>query len=43
LSSDEFEIPEDEVMRIIEEVDTNHDGEIDYNEFLEMMKKDLHN
>jgi Ca2+-binding EF-hand superfamily protein len=34
-------IPEAELEKIIREVDVNHDNMIDYNEFLEMMKKDL--
>ena len=41
LSSKELEIPDSDIQRIITEVDLNGDNVIDYNEFLEMMKKDL--
>lgn len=34
-------IPEDEIDKLISEVDFNNDNKIDYNEFLNMMKKDL--
>ena len=34
-------IPENEIDRLISEVDFNHDDKIDYNEFLNMMKADL--
>lgn len=35
-------IPDEEIEKLIQEVDINHDNEVDYNEFLEMMKKNLH-
>jgi uncharacterized tellurite resistance protein B-like protein len=41
LSGDELQIPDSEIEQIIKEVDVNNDNMIDYNEFLEMMKKDL--
>jgi Ca2+-binding EF-hand superfamily protein len=34
-------IPEDEIDKLISEVDFNNDNKIDYTEFLNMMKKDL--
>jgi Ca2+-binding EF-hand superfamily protein len=34
-------IPDSEIEKIILEVDKNKDNMIDYNEFLEMMRKDL--
>jgi calcium-dependent protein kinase len=34
-------IPENEIDKLISEVDFNHDDKIDYNEFLNMMKADL--
>jgi calcium-dependent protein kinase len=41
LSSDDMRIPENEIINLLNEVDMNKDGQLDYNEFLEMMKKDL--
>jgi calcium-dependent protein kinase len=41
LSNDEMGIPEREIEELIREVDKDNDNQIDYNEFLEMMKKDL--
>jgi len=41
LSSKELEIPDSDIQKLITEVDLNGDNVIDYNEFLEMMKKDL--
>lgn len=41
LSSDDILIPESEIDKIIAEVDFDQDGQIDYGEFIEMMKKDL--
>lgn len=41
LSSDDIMIPDCEIDKIIEEVDFNKDGHIDYGEFIDMMKKDL--
>lgn len=41
LSNDEMGIPEREIEQLIKEVDKDNDNQIDYNEFLEMMKKDL--
>ena len=41
LSSDNMRIPEKEVLKLLEDVDLNNDKEINYNEFIEMMKKDL--
>jgi len=41
LSHDELQIPEKEIERLIQEVDVNRDNQIDYSEFLEMMKNDL--
>jgi Ca2+-binding EF-hand superfamily protein len=35
-------IPLSDIDKMINEVDADNDGQIDYNEFLEMMKKDLH-
>lgn len=35
----EFSIDEDSIMETMREVDTNHDGIIDYNEFVAMMRK----
>jgi Ca2+-binding EF-hand superfamily protein len=32
---------EENIKLLIQEVDINHDDVVDYNEFLEMMKKDL--
>ena len=40
-SEDGIKIPEKEVDRLIKEVDFNNDEKIDYNEFLEMMRRDL--
>jgi Ca2+-binding EF-hand superfamily protein len=40
-SEDGLNIPDKEVDKLINEVDFNHDEKIDYNEFLEMMKRDL--
>jgi Ca2+-binding EF-hand superfamily protein len=40
-SEDGIKIPENEVERLIKEVDFNNDEKIDYNEFLDMMKRDL--
>lgn len=34
-------IPEPEIEKLMKEVDLNKDNQIDYSEFLEMMKKDL--
>lgn len=34
-------IPDSEVDKLIAEADYNNDDKIDYNEFLEMMKRDL--
>ncbi|CDW87482.1 protein kinase domain containing protein [Stylonychia lemnae] len=41
LSSEDVMIPDAYIEQIIKEVDVNKDDQIDYNEFLEMMKKDL--
>jgi len=41
LSSEKFQIPEKDIERLISEVDVNKDSQIDYNEFIEMMKNDL--
>ena len=41
LSGGDMMIPDAEVERLIKEVDFNNDNQVDYNEFLEMMKKDL--
>lgn len=41
LSSEELKIPDSEIEKLIKEVDINEDKVIDYNEFLDMMKKDL--
>ena len=41
LRRDEFGISDEEIKKLIEEVDVNKDNFIDYNEFLEMMKNDL--
>lgn len=41
LTSDELKIPDAEIDRLIKEVDFNKDNQIDYNEFFEMMKRDL--
>jgi Ca2+-binding EF-hand superfamily protein len=40
-SEDGIKLPENEVERLIKEVDFNNDDKIDYNEFLDMMRKDL--
>ena len=37
----EIEIPEDDFQTVIDEVDINHDGIIDFEEFKIMMKKIL--
>ena len=42
LSDDTMNIPLSDIDKMINEVDADNDGQIDYNEFLEMMKKDLH-
>jgi Ca2+-binding EF-hand superfamily protein len=34
-------IPESEIEKLISEADFNHDEKIDYEEFLDMMKRDL--
>jgi len=39
LTGDEFAISEGSVNKVIEEVDVNGDGEIDFEEFLTMMRK----
>ena len=41
LSDDTMKLPDSEIQRILAEVDLDHNNVIDYNEFLEMMKKDL--
>ena len=41
MSDDKVQIPDSEIDKLIAEADLNNDNEIDYNEFLEMMKKDL--
>ena len=38
---DGMNIPDKEIDKLIQEADFNHDDKIDYNEFLEMMKRDL--
>jgi calcium-dependent protein kinase len=40
-SDDGLNIPDKEIEKLIKEVDFNHDDKIDYNEFLDMMKRDL--
>lgn len=40
-SEDGLNIPDKDIDKLISEVDFNHDEKIDYNEFLEMMKRDL--
>ena len=40
-SEEGLNIPEKEIEKLIKEVDFNHDDKIDYNEFLNMMKRDL--
>ena len=40
-SEDGLNIPDKEIEKLIKEVDFNHDDKIDYNEFLDMMKRDL--
>jgi Ca2+-binding EF-hand superfamily protein len=40
LSVDSLMLENDDIERIISEVDGNEDGVIDYNEFIKMMKKD---
>lgn len=39
LEGDEYQIPKDQLNQIIAEVDVNGDGEIDFEEFLTMMRK----
>lgn len=41
LSSDTLSISEEEIENLISEVDVNHDNMIDYQEFIQMMKKNL--
>lgn len=41
LSSDDFKIPDSEIDRLIKEVDFNKDNQIDYSEFIEMMKREV--
>jgi Ca2+-binding EF-hand superfamily protein len=41
LSNDKLSIPEAEIEKLVREVDANKDKEIDYSEFIEMMKNDL--
>jgi len=41
LSSENVLIPDGYIEQIIREVDINYDNQVDYNEFLEMMRKDL--
>lgn len=42
LTSDEgLLIPDKEIQKLLNEADLNKDNVIDYNEFLNMMKKDL--
>ena len=41
LSSDKLSISEAEIEKLVGEVDANKDKQIDYSEFLEMMKNDL--
>lgn len=36
-----MKIPDSEIEALIKEVDVDKDGQINYMEFLEMMKKDL--
>lgn len=38
LSSDEFKIPDEEIGKMINEVDHNKDNCVDYKEFISMMK-----
>ena len=41
LQDETMKIPDNEVAKIIKEVDVNKDGKIDYKEFLAMMKRDM--
>jgi calcium-dependent protein kinase len=40
-SEEGLNIPDREIEKLIKEVDFNHDDKIDYNEFINMMKRDL--
>lgn len=41
LQGEELRMTEENIRILIQEVDINKDEVIDYNEFLEMMKKDI--
>ena len=41
LSGDTMKIPTSDIKNLMKEVDLDKDNQINYNEFLEMMKKDL--
>lgn len=41
LSSDKLSIPDAEIEKLVGEVDKDKDKQVDYSEFIEMMKNDL--
>ena len=41
MASDDFTLSEEQIQILLEGVDTDGDGQIDYHEFLNMMKSSL--
>lgn len=41
LQSDDFTLSEDQILQLLDGVDTDGDGQINYNEFINMMKDQL--
>lgn len=41
LQSDDFTLSEEQIMQLLEGVDTDGDGQINYHEFINMMKNSL--
>ena len=41
LQSDDFTLTEEQIDELLAGVDANNDGEVDYQEFLEMMKTNI--
>jgi len=41
LQSDDFTLSEEQINQLLQGVDKNNDGQIDYHEFIQMMKNTL--